>query len=63
VRETFKSKDESLELRKVNYTALPYLLLNALKELDEKVNALSAENAILKAHLCAKEPAAPFCRE
>ncbi|WP_374078691.1 tail fiber domain-containing protein [Bdellovibrio bacteriovorus] len=53
----------------VRYSEVVPLVINALKELynkvvgvDERVQRLERENAELKAWACAKDPKAPFCK-
>jgi len=36
--------------------------VNAIQELNEKVEKLEQENKLLKSYLCEKDPKAPFCR-
>lgn len=62
-------RDET-EIKAVNYTRFIFIAINSIKELyqeilgvNDRVAALEAENAQMKAYLCAKEPSAPFCKK
>lgn len=70
--------DETLtEIKAVNYGALTYILINAVKELHalfkdlfssneeiaRELASVKAENVELKKYLCEKDPEAPFCRK
>lgn len=69
-------EDKSSGYLTIETTPVLWTLVNAVKELSQKFAALFSrsddlerrlasveeENALLKAHLCAKEPSAPFCQ-
>src|ERR1035437_863997 len=64
---------QTTEIKKVNYSALLYVLINAVKELyhrwsgdsqeiHRELSSVKAENAAIKAYLCSKDPTAPICK-
>lgn len=49
-------------LKAVKYANIVSLLIESTKDMNEKITSLENENKMLKAYLCAKDSAAPFCQ-
>src|SRR5262249_28091793 len=67
-----KEDQQLTEIKEVNYSALIYVVINAVKELHHlwfdsdqefrrELSSIKAENARLKAYLCGQNPDAPIC--